>query len=803
MFEYYSCAVSGCAYKTLAKREIVKHCGDHLNFENSVLCPISKCKKAIKNKSTLRSHLYRKHGPNLRRNVRAEENCVVDNIATHCELETSDNKNQPINNNKFIEKEENGLNQKRNFDLLFQHLYSKYRISDEALQFLVNNISQIFESHDSFILRGLKSFCEEHNILALENNILHFMQRNSLVLQFLEFRSKYSRKKHFTKEFAYVAPKQICLGINNFHENCFFHYVPILDSLKSLMQDRNYHKIFHEDKPFQKNVLLDYNDGSVYKSSEYFTNGEKKIEILLFQDSFELCNPLGSSKKKHKLLGIYMSVGNINHKFRSIINNIQLVILCKEHFVKTFGFDEILKPLISDISLLEQHGIEVRSPFNDSLKKYYGSLFSVLGDNLGSHQIGGFHENFNSVEYVCRYCFFKTSQLHNFDTKIAELRTVQTYKINLEQKYLSGKTSEKGVKFDSSLNNLQHFHVNNPGLPPCIAHDLFEGIIPYDLMDIVKHFCHSGVISIDYINCSLSSLKKLFKLSFSFPTIDLKSKKLPGKAYEIWNLLILMPLILLNKVNHDDNAWQFLMSMVEACRIVCAAEIHINQTILLSHYINLYFEYRKACFPSSSLRPKHHYFSHYPDLLRKLGPLKHLWTMSFEQKHQYFKACCRQARNFKNVTKMLSEKHQVMQASLFESRFNSKIECERVEKLTSDMFNVAWPSEFVFVTKKILYLNTVYKASDYVVVSCNNQAEIDVLIINAIFVNHSYEKAIFYGVILKMWYNENSLLFESFNLEKSYCLIELTSIIVKKPVNILKQKNTFYFSPLSTFCTEL
>lgn len=47
----------------------------------------------------------------------------------------------------------------------------------------------------------------------------------------------------------------------------------------------------------------------------------------------------------------------------------------------------------------------------------------------------------------------------------------------------------KGVKFDSSFNVLQSFHVTS-GLPPCIAYDILEGIGPFDLSLVVRYLVH-------------------------------------------------------------------------------------------------------------------------------------------------------------------------------------------------------------------------------------------------------------------------------------------------------------------------
>ena len=37
------------------------------------------------------------------------------------------------------------------------------------------------------------------------------------------------------------------------------------------------------------------------------------------------------------------------------------------------------------------------------------------------------------------------------------------------------------VRTNGVFNKLTHFHVCQPGLPPCLAHDLFEGVVDFEL----------------------------------------------------------------------------------------------------------------------------------------------------------------------------------------------------------------------------------------------------------------------------------------------------------------------------------
>ncbi|KAK5648401.1 hypothetical protein RI129_003293 [Pyrocoelia pectoralis] len=59
------------------------------------------------------------------------------------------------------------------------------------------------------------------------------------------------------------------------------------------------------------------------------------------------------------------------------------------------------------------------------------------------------------------------------------------------------------------------------------------------------------------------------------------------------------------------------------------------------------------------LLPTHHIMIHYPSIIRKMGPLIHLWCMRFEAKHGYFKDLVNKLKKFKNLPKTLAERHQM------------------------------------------------------------------------------------------------------------------------------------------------
>lgn len=151
------------------------------------------------------------------------------------------------------------------------------------------------------------------------------------------------------------------------------------------------------------------------------------LSLILYQDSFEVTNPLGSGKKKHKILAVYMSLGELQPHNRSLVDLMQLVLLCRENDLKTYGLEKVFSSIITDLKDLEDTGIDT----DDGIRK--ASLISICGNNLGSHCIGGFCENFSSSIHFCRYCLINRSDFQKTPLKLGPKRTVEVHKEIVKQ----------------------------------------------------------------------------------------------------------------------------------------------------------------------------------------------------------------------------------------------------------------------------------------------------------------------------------------------------------------------------------
>lgn len=118
-------------------------------------------------------------------------------------------------------------------------------------------------------------------------------------------------------------------------------------------------------------------DGHNIANSALFKTDKSSMALVLYQDAFEVVNPLGSGRKKHKILAVYLTLGDILPYNRSKIDQMQLVLLCREQYCKHFGQDMVFNQLIKDLKDLEECGIAL----NDG-KVIKGTLSAIAGDNL-------------------------------------------------------------------------------------------------------------------------------------------------------------------------------------------------------------------------------------------------------------------------------------------------------------------------------------------------------------------------------------------------------------------------------------
>jgi len=347
-----------------------KHLYNHIRQSKiGICCGYQSCflnNTIFKTVNTYAVHICRHHSYNNNDKINNfDKQFIVNNEEFHFDVSNNFNLiSQEITSNQvFCDTE----NIKKAILQLYLNLTAKYFLTEFALQAVIDGMS--------FILLNSLSFIHEHFIKSLnesdiqddiKNKIKYMFQHSYSFFENIHnsingcLRNTYLRNIYFQQNFHIVMPVQINLGFDNNHKQCFYHYIPILNTIKVLLQNSDIqHFCLNSFHTYNSNALFDIKDGSVLKNNNFFRNNKYTLQIILYQDAFEICNPLGSAKKKFKLVGIYMVLGNLPPYLRSKVDNIQLVMLCYEKHVTFYSWEKIMERLINDLKCLENEGIDI------------------------------------------------------------------------------------------------------------------------------------------------------------------------------------------------------------------------------------------------------------------------------------------------------------------------------------------------------------------------------------------------------------------------------------------------------------
>ena len=94
------------------------------------------------------------------------------------------------------------------------------------------------------------------------------------------------------------------------------------------------HETQRETEIGKKIVYRSYKDGLHFKENSLLSGEDLSLSITLYADDFEVCNPLGTSRKTHKLCAVYWVLSNLPPGSHSSLSSIFLAILCKTDNVK-------------------------------------------------------------------------------------------------------------------------------------------------------------------------------------------------------------------------------------------------------------------------------------------------------------------------------------------------------------------------------------------------------------------------------------------------------------------------------------
>ena len=181
-------------------------------------------------------------------------------------------------------------------------------------------------------------------------------------------------------------------------------------------------------------IIEDFCDGATFRNHAFFSQDPEALQIIGYYDELEVCNPLGSHIKKHKVGVVFYTLGNIHPKFRSTYRAINLAILATKPVLEKHGIDAVLQPFFEDCNKLAKTGVSVC--VKGANRVFKGTLLGFLADNLASNELGGFKLSFSFSFRCCRMCLMiqeEMSKEFNSDTVciVAQYFTLEEYNKSL------------------------------------------------------------------------------------------------------------------------------------------------------------------------------------------------------------------------------------------------------------------------------------------------------------------------------------------------------------------------------------
>lgn len=142
------------------------------------------------------------------------------------------------------------------------------------------------------------------------------------------------------------------------------------------------------------------------KMTLIFFGNQHALEVAIYHDNLEVCNPLGIKAGKHKVNTFYYSLINTDPKFRS--KHCNLLTIYNTKFVKKYCMEKVPSPIVDDINRLYE-GYTMLIQKRES--NVFGKLLMYLGDTLGQHSWGGFKEGTGVSRQTCRHCYCEFDDL--------------------------------------------------------------------------------------------------------------------------------------------------------------------------------------------------------------------------------------------------------------------------------------------------------------------------------------------------------------------------------------------------------
>lgn len=235
-----------------------------------------------------------------------------------------------------------------------------------------------------------------------------------------------------------------------------------------------------------------------------------------------------------------------------------------------------------------------------------------------------------------------------------KLRNKESYKTclsRIEEQDFDG-IAVDGVKNYCILNDLQFYHMlENTSVD--VMHDVNEGVVPHFVMFFFNYMVSKRILNLATIQImardfNYGTLETRNKPSF----IKMTSHNLGQNASQIVCLMRHLPFIFVQQQENLGAVWSMMVGLLQIMQILYSTAITSSDVQRLEELIKTHLSGLVA--HGQNLLFKHHMLTHYPNVIRRTGPVIHGSMMRYESKHKEFTSRARTTNNYINIAKTLA-----------------------------------------------------------------------------------------------------------------------------------------------------
>ena len=294
------------------------------------------------------------------------------------------------------------------------------------------------------------------------------------------------------KNYNFIDPVPKYLGTDNDE----YMYISFIETLKLILSNKEVMDyIENNSNQSDDDLMRSYEDGDNFKNHPFFIKYPNALRILLYFDEFLGSNPLSNKAKDQKIGAFYFKILNLPPHLLNFTGNVHVSILCHEKFIHKYNMNEILKPLIQELKVLEKdEGVPV--VINDKEYTLRATVAAVTADTAAANPLLG-HLG-PGAKHFCILCMISRNELQKRCYFCAERRTKELLQQQL-QKIL------EEAKNPTNRSNDDEKATTRSGSGPCILnelkyfcsflnkvfdvlHDFFEGWIPFIIKLTAAYF---------------------------------------------------------------------------------------------------------------------------------------------------------------------------------------------------------------------------------------------------------------------------------------------------------------------------